>query len=331
MGRTWARRSGSASALSTGAVAAALLGSEERLEYTLVGDTVNLAQRLQDLARPAGCTVFSEATCGALPAAAASRWASRGQGPAARGARLPPAGRGGSRLDTGPLRRNTMTDDARRRPGACARLSRPRGRPCGRCAASTSTMHPGRVRRGHGAVGLRQVDAAQPRRGARHGRRRRDRARRRGARRQREDELAIMRRKHIGIVFQFFNLLEGMSVLENVVLPAVVAGAPRKRAESRARDLLDLLGLADKAKAAPGRALGRPAPAAGDRPRAGQRADAAARRRAHRRARLRRRPRGAGAVPAAARRRPDRSCWSPTTTTSPTPATGSCACATAGS
>jgi putative ABC transport system ATP-binding protein len=32
-----------------------------------------------------------------------------------------------------------------------------------------------------------------------------------------------MRRRHIGIVFQFFNLLEGMSVLENVALPAVVA------------------------------------------------------------------------------------------------------------
>ena len=61
-----------------------------------------------------------------------------------------------------------------------------------------------------------------------------------------------MRRRHIGIVFQFFNLLEGMSVLENVTLPAVIAGAPRKRAETRARDLLDLLGLADKAKDAPG-------------------------------------------------------------------------------
>jgi len=67
-----------------------------------------------------------------------------------------------------------------------------------------------------------------------------------------EDELAIMRRRHIGIVFQFFNLLEGMSVLENVTLPAVIAGAPRKRAETRARDLLDLLGLADKTKDAPG-------------------------------------------------------------------------------
>jgi class 3 adenylate cyclase len=48
--------------LSTGEVAAALLGSAERLEYTLVGDTVNLAQRLQDLARPAGSTVASAAT-----------------------------------------------------------------------------------------------------------------------------------------------------------------------------------------------------------------------------------------------------------------------------
>jgi putative ABC transport system ATP-binding protein len=67
-----------------------------------------------------------------------------------------------------------------------------------------------------------------------------------------EDELARMRRKHIGIVFQFFNLLEGMTVLENVALPAMVAGLKRKPAETRARDLLDLLGLPDKAKAAPG-------------------------------------------------------------------------------
>jgi putative ABC transport system ATP-binding protein len=66
-----------------------------------------------------------------------------------------------------------------------------------------------------------------------------------------ENDLARMRRKHIGIVFQFFNLLEGMSVLDNVTLPAIVAGSPRKQAE-RARDLLDLLGLADKAGKAPG-------------------------------------------------------------------------------
>ncbi|MDP9070237.1 MAG: ABC transporter ATP-binding protein [Actinomycetota bacterium] len=67
-----------------------------------------------------------------------------------------------------------------------------------------------------------------------------------------EDDLARMRRRHIGIVFQFFNLLEGMTVLENVALPAIVAGMKRKAAETRARDLLDLLGLSDKAKAAPG-------------------------------------------------------------------------------
>jgi adenylate cyclase len=51
--------------LSTGQAAAALLGSEERLEYTLVGDTVNLSQRLQQLA-DAGETVLSEATLTAL-------------------------------------------------------------------------------------------------------------------------------------------------------------------------------------------------------------------------------------------------------------------------
>ncbi len=52
--------------LSTGEVAAALLGSAERLEYTVVGDVVNLSQRLQDLARPAGVTVLSEATVSGL-------------------------------------------------------------------------------------------------------------------------------------------------------------------------------------------------------------------------------------------------------------------------
>jgi putative ABC transport system ATP-binding protein len=67
-----------------------------------------------------------------------------------------------------------------------------------------------------------------------------------------ENDLARMRRRHIGIVFQFFNLLEGMSALENVTLPAVVAGTRRRQAESRARDLLDLLGLPDKADSAPG-------------------------------------------------------------------------------
>jgi class 3 adenylate cyclase len=54
--------------LSTGEAAAALLGSAERLEYTLVGDTVNLCQRLQQLAAK-GETVASEATVKALQGA----------------------------------------------------------------------------------------------------------------------------------------------------------------------------------------------------------------------------------------------------------------------
>jgi putative ABC transport system ATP-binding protein len=67
-----------------------------------------------------------------------------------------------------------------------------------------------------------------------------------------ESQLAHMRRRHIGFVFQFFNLLEDTSALENVVLPAVIAGSRRARAERRARDLLDLLGMPDKAQDLPG-------------------------------------------------------------------------------
>jgi putative ABC transport system ATP-binding protein len=66
-----------------------------------------------------------------------------------------------------------------------------------------------------------------------------------------ENDLAMMRRRHIGLVFQFFNLLEGLDVLENVVMPALLAGEKRRAAEKRARDLLDLLGLGDRARQAP--------------------------------------------------------------------------------
>lgn len=52
--------------LSTGVVAAALLGSDERMEYSLIGDCVNLAQRLQELAGP-GEIVIGEATWSELP------------------------------------------------------------------------------------------------------------------------------------------------------------------------------------------------------------------------------------------------------------------------
>jgi len=53
--------------LSTGQVAAALLGSEERIEYSCVGDSVNLCQRLQQFAQP-GETILSEPTYQALGA-----------------------------------------------------------------------------------------------------------------------------------------------------------------------------------------------------------------------------------------------------------------------
>jgi putative ABC transport system ATP-binding protein len=65
------------------------------------------------------------------------------------------------------------------------------------------------------------------------------------------DELAQLRRRHIGIVFQFFNLIDGMTALDNVALAALIGGANKRTAQQRARDLLDLLGLLDKSAAAP--------------------------------------------------------------------------------
>jgi putative ABC transport system ATP-binding protein len=62
-----------------------------------------------------------------------------------------------------------------------------------------------------------------------------------------EDERARIRREHVGFVFQFFNLLEGMTALENVALAGVIAGTPRRQADTTARDLLQLLGLGERA------------------------------------------------------------------------------------
>jgi len=61
-----------------------------------------------------------------------------------------------------------------------------------------------------------------------------------------QDWLARFRRHRIGFVFQFFNLLDGVSALDNLVLPGVLGGMGRKAAESRGRDLLDILGLGDR-------------------------------------------------------------------------------------
>nr|WP_196792296.1 ABC transporter ATP-binding protein [Motilibacter deserti] len=67
-----------------------------------------------------------------------------------------------------------------------------------------------------------------------------------------ESALAKARRRHVGLVFQFFHLLEGMSVADNVALAALTAGCGRREAQARAAELLDLLGLLDKARKAPG-------------------------------------------------------------------------------
>jgi putative ABC transport system ATP-binding protein len=67
-----------------------------------------------------------------------------------------------------------------------------------------------------------------------------------------ESELARIRRAHIGFVFQFHNLLTGMTAQEQVALAAALAGASRRDADERARDLLDLLGLRERADDLPG-------------------------------------------------------------------------------
>ena len=60
-----------------------------------------------------------------------------------------------------------------------------------------------------------------------------------------------LRRDRVGIVFQFFNLLPMISVLENVALPALLRGGKRAEVLERARELLDELGLADRASEMP--------------------------------------------------------------------------------
>lgn len=71
-----------------------------------------------------------------------------------------------------------------------------------------------------------------------------------------ERQLAAARRTHVGMVFQFFHLLDGMTCLENVMMAALVAGERRARAELRGRELLDLLGITDKAGQFPDRLSG---------------------------------------------------------------------------
>ena len=58
-----------------------------------------------------------------------------------------------------------------------------------------------------------------------------------------DDGLTAVRRDKLGFIFQFFNLLPSLSCLENVALPLHLRGWPRKKIESRARELLDLVKL----------------------------------------------------------------------------------------
>ena len=59
-------------------------------------------------------------------------------------------------------------------------------------------------------------------------------------------ELSAFRNQHIGFIFQFHQLLPEFTALENCILPALIKGTPKKEAEERAIELLDLVGLTNR-------------------------------------------------------------------------------------
>src|SRR5258708_40066771 len=71
-----------------------------------------------------------------------------------------------------------------------------------------------------------------------------------------EAQLAILRRPRIGLIFQAFNLLNNMSALENVMLPALLAGRSASEARKLASVLLDELGLGERLQKRPGQLSG---------------------------------------------------------------------------
>jgi putative ABC transport system ATP-binding protein len=66
-----------------------------------------------------------------------------------------------------------------------------------------------------------------------------------------EAERTLFRRQHIGFVFQFFNLLPTLTVIENAALPLELAGASAKDAARKAQELLALVGLGERADSYP--------------------------------------------------------------------------------
>ncbi len=62
-----------------------------------------------------------------------------------------------------------------------------------------------------------------------------------------DKELATFRNKHIGFVFQFHQLLPEFTALENVMIPALIAGRSRREAEKEAMELLTVMGVAGRA------------------------------------------------------------------------------------
>lgn len=66
-----------------------------------------------------------------------------------------------------------------------------------------------------------------------------------------QKKLADFRNRHIGFVFQFHQLLPEFTALENVMIPALIAGTSRREAKERAMSLLDMLGLSSRASHKP--------------------------------------------------------------------------------
>jgi len=71
-----------------------------------------------------------------------------------------------------------------------------------------------------------------------------------------ERQQTLFRRDHIGIIFQFYNLIPTLTVLENITLPDELRGVSRRDSEKSARQLLERVGLADRADTFPDRLSG---------------------------------------------------------------------------